>query len=154
MAELNIPDSEDALVERLKSLHKRRKSFARPKRRLHLDVCERRTVFKKTAGRCHLCGGALKERAFAADHILSHAAGGEANTDNFLPAHAICNGSRWFYSDEEFKWILRMGVWARKQIEDSTEIGKRMVPKFLAHEQKKVKRRKSKKERFKLPAND
>src|SRR5579872_3539452 len=118
MIELDIPHTENALVGRLRQLHQERANFPRPKRRLHLEVCERKTVFKKTAGRCHLCGGPLKEHTFAADHILSHAAGGGANTDNFLPAHAICNGSRWFYSDEEFKWILRMGVWARKQIED------------------------------------
>jgi hypothetical protein len=55
-------------------------------------------------------GGKLDGDDFAADHVLSHAAGGKSAIENFLPAHGLCNGSRWFYSAEEFKWILRMGV--------------------------------------------
>ena len=153
MSDLNIPDSSDALVERLSLLHRKREDFPRPKRRLHLLAEQRREVFQKTDGRCHLCGGELEENDFVADHVLSHAAGGSANVRNFLPAHGLCNGSRWFYSDEEFKWILRMGVWARKQIEDRPRIGRRMVPDFLAHERKKEKRRESRKERYTFAAN-
>jgi 5-methylcytosine-specific restriction endonuclease McrA len=153
MSELNIPKSADALVRRLKHLHKRRQRFPRPPRRLHLHYCDRRLVFKKTGGLCHLCGGKLDGDDFAADHVLSHAAGGKSEIDNFLPAHGLCNGSRWFYSDEEFKWILRMGVWARKQIEDETKIGRDMVPVFLKKEEKNEKRRNSKKKRYTFAAN-
>jgi 5-methylcytosine-specific restriction endonuclease McrA len=153
MSELNIPTSEDALVEHLRLLHEQRKLLPRPARRLHLTSNERKTVFKKTGGLCHLCRGKLDEKEFAADHVLSHRAGGKPEIDNFLPAHGLCNGSRWFYSDEEFKWILRIGVWARKQIEDQTNIGRRMVPVFLEKEKKNEKRRNSKKKRFTFAAN-
>jgi hypothetical protein len=105
-------------------------------------------VFKKIGGRCHLCSGKLDRRDFAADHALHHKRGGKSNLENFLPAHALCNGSRWFYSDEEFKWILRMGVWARKQMEDETRIGKCMLPLFLRKEKAKEKHRKKKRYAF------
>jgi hypothetical protein len=66
-----------------------------------------------------------------ADHVLSHAAGGPHKLPNYLAAHNLCNGKRWFYSPEEFQWILRIGVWARKQIEDQkTQIGEDMLCEF------------------------
>src|SRR5579863_2851398 len=75
------------------------------------------------------------ENKFAADHVLSHAAGGEHKHATYLAAHGLCNGCRWFYSPEEFRWILRMGVWAGKQIGDQkTTIGEDMLHKFWEHE--------------------
>jgi len=153
MSELRIPKSEGTLVKRLRLLHERRKLFPRQARRLHLPSAQRRIVYKKTGGRCHLCGGKLNGEDFAADHVLSHAVGGKSGIGNFLPAHGLCNGSRWFYSAGEFKWILRMGVWARKQIEDQTRMGRCMVPEFLKKEKKNEKRRKSKKKRYTFAAN-
>jgi hypothetical protein len=41
--------------------------------------------------------------------------------------------------------ILRLGVWARKQMEDETMIGKRMLEPFLQHENNVRKRRKPRK---------
>jgi hypothetical protein len=60
-------------------------------------------------------------------------AGGHA-IDNYLAAHGLCNGCRWFYSPEEIQWILKMGVWARKQMEDRTPIGVKMVELFYQRE--------------------
>jgi hypothetical protein len=88
------------------------------------------------------CGGEVTENKFAADHVHSHAAGGEHKLANYLPAHRLCNGCRWFYSPEEFQWILRMGIWARKQMEDKKPIGVEMGPIFLKHEKAVRKRRK------------
>jgi hypothetical protein len=64
--------------------------------------------------------------------VLACAAGGQHSIDNYLAAHGLCNGCRWFYSPEEFQWILRMGIWARKQMEDGkTDIGVKMREPFL-----------------------
>src|SRR5689334_627442 len=142
MTQLSFPKSPEALAQRLNDLHQERKNLPPPFRRRSLRPKERSTVLAKTAGRCHLCGGEITERKFAADHVLSHAAGGPHELDNYLPAHGVCNGSRWFYSAEEFQWILRMGVWARKQMEDRTAIGKKMVQEFFRHEEAVRKRRK------------
>jgi hypothetical protein len=86
MSELRIPKSEGALVKRLRLLHERRKLFPRQARRLHFPSSQRRIVYKKTGGRCHLCGGKLNGKDFAADHVLSHKAGGKSGIENFLPA--------------------------------------------------------------------
>jgi hypothetical protein len=143
MGKLHLPESPDELVARLKLLHERWKTLPRPPHRLSLTAGERSEVLGKTAGRCHLCGGEIAEQRFAADHVLAHAAGGAHSLDNYLPAHGLCNGCRWFYSAEEFQWILRMGIWARKHIEDQTPIGMKMLPIFLHHEESVRERGKS-----------
>jgi hypothetical protein len=81
-----------------------------------LSAAERRQILAKTAGRCHICGGAI-EGAWHADHVLAHSGGGGHIADNYLPAHALCNNYRWDYSSEEFQYILKLGVWIRTQIE-------------------------------------
>ena len=59
-------------------------------------------ILQKTDGRCHICGGQI-DGEWEVDHILAHALGGEHDTDNYLPAHSICNNYRWFYEAEEFQ---------------------------------------------------
>jgi 5-methylcytosine-specific restriction endonuclease McrA len=70
-------------------------------KRQSLTPTQRSAVLIKTAGRCHICGGHINSE-WATDHVLAHAQGGEHTVDNYLPAHAICNRARWFYSTEEF----------------------------------------------------
>jgi 5-methylcytosine-specific restriction endonuclease McrA len=133
VSKLHLPQSPDELAERLRFLHEERKRVQAdrknlvPERRRQLTDEERTTVLEKTAGHCHLCGGdmtensdgeLIEERAFVVDHVVPFASGGKDATDNFLAAHGLCNGCRWFYLPEEFQWILRMGIWARKQMED------------------------------------
>jgi hypothetical protein len=142
MNKLCLPQSPGELVERLRFLHEERKRFPRPPRRLSLNNEQRRDVLNKTDARCHLCGGEITENKFAADHVLSHAAGGEPKLSNYLPAHRLCNGCRWFYSPEEFQWILRMGIWARKQMEDQKKkIAEDMLAAFWNHEKRLPERR-------------
>lgn len=150
MNQLQLPGSPGELAGRLRFLHDERKRFPRSPRRLSLTTMQRAVVLAKTAGRCHLCGGEIIEQKFAADHVLAHAAGGAHTIDNYLAAHGLCNGCRWFYSPEEFQWIMKMGVWARKQMEDQTAIGAKMLPEFLRHEAgTRSRRRKTKRLAFK-----
>jgi hypothetical protein len=133
---LELPENPDELVSRLKQLVEERRKLPRPRRRLSLTTKQRATVLAKTDARCHLCGGRISAgEKFAADHVLAHAAGGPDKLANYLAAHVLCNATRWFYSQEEFQWILRMGKWARKQIEDRTPLGQQMSEKFLESEQ-------------------
>ncbi|MGA9527827.1 MAG: HNH endonuclease signature motif containing protein [Terriglobales bacterium] len=163
MNEIQLPQSDEELTKHLKFLHgKRRTDKAKRKeeeqeRRRRLTPDERKEVFNKTGGHCHLCGGNLSEVAigelaqerelalhFVVDHVVPVASGGGESLDNFLAAHGLCNGCRWFYSPEEFQWILRMGIWARKQMEDaSSKIGRDMRGPFLANEEEVRKRRKN-----------
>jgi len=144
MHKLYLPESAEKLADRLRFLHEERKKLSRPARRSSLIPEERDTVLKKTAGRCHVCGGDFNGQKFKADHVLPHAAGGLHSVDNYLAAHGECNRLRWFYSPEEFQWILKMGVWARKQMEDRrTSIGRKMLRAFFDYEKAKPKRRKA-----------
>ena len=144
MSELTLPSSPQELAERLKFLHEQRRKYPAAVPRSRLNSEQRAVVLSKTAARCHLCGGLITDRKFAADHVLAHAAGGAHAVDNYLPAHSLCNGCRWFYSAEEFQWILKMGVWARKQMEEETALGTRMARAFLKHEIMTRGRRKTK----------
>jgi Domain of unknown function (DUF4440) len=100
----------------------------------------RATVLAKTAGRCHICGGEVFER-WQADHVLAHAGGGQHAVDNYLPAHALCNGYRWAYSPEEFQWVLKIGVWARLQMERHSAFDEAMLRGFFDYDRRREARR-------------
>jgi hypothetical protein len=72
---------------------------------------------------------------------LAHSAGGEHATDNYLPAHATCNHYRWDYRPEEFQIILKLGVWARTQVERGTTIGRAIAEQFIRYEKSRIRRR-------------
>jgi hypothetical protein len=55
--------------------------------------------------------------------------------------HGLCNGYRWAYSPEEFQWALKIGVWARRQMEKQSALGNAMLQRFYAYERKRDARR-------------
>jgi hypothetical protein len=110
-------------------------------RRRALSARERQDVFRKTAGRCHICGGVI-DGPWHVDHVFAHAAGGTHAADNYLPAHALCNNYRWDYSADEFQIILKLGVWLRNQIEQRSPLGLQVAERFLGRERVRRRRRK------------
>jgi 5-methylcytosine-specific restriction endonuclease McrA len=137
-----------AFAESLRELHKHRKHRVVSKRserarRSSLNTSQRKEIFKKTAGRCHICGGVIEEGNWQADHVLAHSADGKHSIDNFLPAHNLCNNYRWHYDAEEFQWILKLGVWLRTQIERETPIGHSAGESFCRYDGNRAGRRKS-----------
>lgn len=144
---MDLPDSVDSLRVRLVNLREARRALqvsgkkAR-KRRFRISASARALILRKTAGRCHICGGAVED-FWQADHILAHSSGGASAHENFLPAHALCNNYRWDYSSEEFQWVLKIGVWARKKMEDPTGIGSEMLNQFFRYDVLREKRRKT-----------
>lgn len=135
----------DALVAHLKEMRQRRQlGKAREKsgfrQRLALAKLERDSVFAKTGGRCHVCGG-LIEGDWQADHVYAHSQGGPHLADNYLPAHALCNNYRWDYLPDEFQLILKLGVWARTQIENETALGRSLAVAFTSKERTRLGRR-------------
>ncbi len=60
-----------------------------------------------------------------------------------MAACGICNNYRWDYAPEEFQWILIIGVWARKQMEEQTSFGIELADRFFDKEVKKRLRRRS-----------
>lgn len=104
---------------------------------------ERQVIYIKTGGKCHVCGQEILMDKFEADHVKSHSSGGTSITDNFLPACKTCNNYRWHYLSEEFKWILKLGVWARTEIERDTKSGNQMARFFIEREKTRELRRKN-----------
>jgi 5-methylcytosine-specific restriction endonuclease McrA len=111
----------------------------------HLTNRHRRAILEKTSSRCHICGGIITDRDWQADHVLAHGTGGEHSLDNYLAAHSTCNNYRWHYTAEEFQWILKLGVWARTEIERQTRIGRHIGEKFCEKEVRRAQRRMPKK---------
>src|SRR5258705_6857260 len=122
----------------------RNASEARRRRRVGMDRdlasclrCDRDKVLGKTGGRCHICGRTIDADDWQADHILAHSTGGAHLVENYLPAHSICNNYRWHYDAEEFKWILKLGIWLRTQIEKGTTTSQKIGQKFCEHERRR-----------------
>lgn len=141
-----VPETAEAFAEYLRDLRTERehrkaseKSFR--KKRKSLTPEERNQVYRKTDGRCHICGGEI-DGQWEADHIVAHSGGGDHEIDNYLPAHRVCNYYRWDYVPEEFEEILRLGVWLRTQIERERKVGKMAAEQFIKYEQGRIRRRK------------
>jgi 5-methylcytosine-specific restriction endonuclease McrA len=111
--------------------------------RIALTAAQREQVLAKTAGHCHICGGTVAGEKWQADHVRPYSAGGIHQVDNYLPAHSLCNNYRWDYTAEEFQYILKLGVWARTQIERATAVGNDIASAFDKHETRRWARRKS-----------
>jgi len=103
---------------------------------------ERRLIFAKTGGLCHICGGKLDEK-WSADHVQPVGHGGESTTDNFLPACHACNRLKWGRPPEEIRLILQLGTYARKEIQRDTPLGRQIASLFRRRENLAIKRRKA-----------
>ena len=141
-------DSDEAtsagLRDTLIDLHQRRENAKEANKRQgrsRLSTKEREAVLQKTGGKCHICGGEIAG-PWDADHIMAHSTGGQHATDNYLPAHESCNNYRWDYLPEEFELILKLGVWARTQVEKGTRLGRDVEESFAAYEAARASRRK------------
>jgi len=145
MDEPKLPSSAHQLAVRLHNLRLARRNrnaerHKEPLPRKALTPSERKVILKKTANRCHVCGGKVGSK-WEADHVLAHSGGGAHDADNYLAAHALCNNYRWDYTAEEFQWVLKIGVWARREIESKSKTGSEIGRRFFAHEIRRQKRR-------------
>jgi 5-methylcytosine-specific restriction endonuclease McrA len=134
------------LAKELRRLHGRRRrkiKRLRVKRipRSSLSRANREKVWDKTGGRCHICGGSLDGDKWHADHVLAYASGGAHSSDNYLPTHSLCNSYRRSFSDVEFQWVLKLGVWLRGEIARETMIGREAGEKLCRHQQRLAGRR-------------
>lgn len=146
MDEPRLPATPEHLRDRLGELRRDRNTRqaerrAAPIKRRALRPDQRAVILAKTAGRCHICGGEVVDR-WDADHVLAHSSGGAHSADNYLPAHRLCNNYRWDYSSEEFQWVLKLGVWARTQIEKGGGFGDELLRRFYDNEVRRARRRK------------
>jgi len=142
-----VPETAAGLAARLVSLREARRSRQSERRKVRtarraLTPAQRDAILAKTGRRCHICGGEVGAN-WQADHVLAHSDGGPHSAENYLPAHALCNNYRWDYSAEEFQWVLKIGVWARKLMESRSRLGTEMRNRFFENEVRRQKRRRS-----------
>ena len=128
-------------IRRLIDEREESKIYSNLAKRVRLSKEQRKRIFDKTDGRCHICGDSIEINEFEADHVKNHTSGGLCNEENFLPSCGACNNYRWHYSPEELQWILKIGIWAKTQVAKQTVIGKIIADKFLKHESNREKRR-------------
>ena len=140
-----LPLCREDLANRLRQLRKARDRQDRLTRTQSRAKKEQRPeILKKTESRCHICGGMIPTGCYwEADHVFPAAAGGNNKTENFLAAHGLCNGAKLDHQGEEFQWVLKIGVWAKKQMEGRTVIGTQMLKLFYENERQRVKRQKA-----------
>jgi 5-methylcytosine-specific restriction endonuclease McrA len=113
-------------IQRIFSRKKNKKGAAKQGVRRSLSRADRTSVYRLTSGRCHVCGDKLGLR-WQADHVVSIRLGGESAAGNFLPICTECNRLRWSYSPKVLRLIIRMGVYAKHEIRQQTELGRRLV---------------------------
>jgi len=100
-----------------------------------------RKCLKKTGSKCHLCGRRLTLKSCRIDHVKHRARGGEDADWNYLPSCAACNVLRWQMLPDEITEVMRLGVWARGEIERATSaVGRIMANAFAKKEKTREKR--------------
>jgi 5-methylcytosine-specific restriction endonuclease McrA len=102
---------------------------------------DRKLIYEKTGGLCHICGGKL-DRKWAADHVMPAATGGANTIDNFLPACYSCNRLKWHRAPEVIRLIMQLGIYARKEIQRDTLLGRQIDKLFQKRGKRNLFRRK------------
>jgi len=96
------------------------------RRRVALTPRQRASVFEKTVGTCHVCGIALDGK-WHADHVIPHLHGGRTVVENCLPICVVCNRLRWAYEPQVMQMVMRLGVYAKWEINHDTRLGEKVL---------------------------
>ncbi len=129
------------LQKKIYNLHaKRKESKLKSPRPTRLSKEQRKTIHLKTNGRCHFCGIKVDLDKFQADHVVCHIRGGHHKEDNYLPSCFTCNNYRWHYLPRELQIILKLGVWAKTQVENQTLVGISIAKKFSTKERSRMRK--------------
>lgn len=62
--------------------------------------------------------------------MVPHARAGGSKVVNFLPAHTDCNRMRRFYGPDEIRALVTLGVYAKTEIQEGTELGRTLAVFF------------------------
>ena len=151
MNRASIPGSVEELAGVLEAFKKRRyaakaavKASQSQAAKRAATAADRPTIFARTGGKCHVCGGQMKfTDDWEADHVVAHSGGGTSDADNFLPAHRRCNFYRWDRPQDEFEYVWALGNWLQREVEGQTGIGRQAAAEFAAYEDRRKRRRKT-----------
>ena len=134
----------DSLIKELKIRKDLRNKNKTKSTRKNPSTADRKKIYSKTEGKCHICGGELGSM-WHADHVLPHAFGGEDTVNNFLGSCATCNGARWYFSPQEIRLVLKIGRLALAEIRNGSRLGRKIAEKHLQEEEQREARRASNK---------
>lgn len=126
---VNDPQILSAELRRLNhERHKLKRSISSQK--FSHKAFEKKIIFDKTNGLCHICGNALSPEKYSITYSLLF-----NEQDQPLPACKSCKTFHDNYLSDEIKWIIKLGLWAKTQIEYETEIGQLLAEEFIDYEQ-------------------
>lgn len=103
-----------------------------------LRKSEKQLVFEKTSGFCHICGEELDDKKIS----ISTPFNKSDSVENSLPACQSCKRLFGNHLSEEINWIIKIGMWARTQIEFETDIGLEIATELIESEKDREQRRK------------
>lgn len=66
-------------------------------------------------------------KRWQADHVLHHRLGGAHSIDNYLAICRECNGLRWSHSPRVMRLIMRIGIYAKREIRHGTPLGEKLI---------------------------
>ncbi len=97
-----------------------------------MDDKEKKLIFEKTNGKCHICGGDIgTEHGSIFLHEIYHD-NKESSECVFLPAHEECINLRGNYTPQEWKKIFGLGISLRKLLSNNGNEGiQKIKEKFL-----------------------
>ena len=115
--EMPFINKKEILSAELRRLSKFRKDEKKKAKSRRFKKSEKEEIYNKTNGVCHICGIKLSPNKFSISESTT------IDNESFLPACKTCKRIHDNYLPEEIKWILKIGLWAKTQIEYETEIG-------------------------------
>ncbi|MBX3417046.1 MAG: HNH endonuclease [Pirellulaceae bacterium] len=87
----------------------------------------KKKVWAKTGGFCYSCGEKLSRgNKMWIEHITPFSAGGSDELDNLLPGCKLCNWTRRNHIPHQIRRILSVGAQMIKQMDQETELGKKV----------------------------
>ncbi len=60
-----------------------------------IEKIDRREIYERDGGHCHICSGSVSFREMELDHVIPLARGGSHTRGNLKVAHKICNRRKW-----------------------------------------------------------
>ena len=105
-------------------------------------MISRRTALQSETAAA-MCTTAIAVTGTVATRVAVEDPAIEASAKAFWAADARHSELPHPYTDEEFQYILKLGVWLRTQIERDTRIGREAAARFVTYEASRLRRRRT-----------
>ena len=127
-----------AELRRIRNEREKLKKERKGKKTVRLKKQEKIDIYNKTKGICHICGSKLSESKFSITSSLTN----EISVETSLPACKDCKRFYDNYLPDEIKWMIKLGMWAKTQVEFETDLGKTIALDITEQEKYRESKRK------------